>query len=412
MSDLLDLIPAYRNNLFVRACGPIRSIEELTESMLNLPELPTGLNSLSFEVRQHLIPELKHLFIPNGVSIEIARSIDVMLRQGYSRHRAGTIKFPWNRSGNPSNPVPSLMSVVGLSGVGKSKNIERTLQGYDQVVVHESMPGYVGEFTQLTYLKIDVPATGKSKDLFNDLIREMENVLGCITIDDYSASKYQKGSDLSRIWQRLANKYMLGMVVLDEIQNLFKEQTLTQRRKHSKSSPGRMELRLADDETLKMILTAINTWGIPILMAGTMDCLDIFNNRFSTAQRLSLDGHFQVGRFSSADDPFFKTTYFPALCRYQWVQKPIMPSDEFRDVFFDLTGGIPRICTMLWYLAHSYVFQQKRDSLVIQDFEKARTKYLSPLIPAIKSLNTNDVRSLMKYEDLLPRDPNFWNRLW
>lgn len=412
MSELLDLIPAYRDNLFVKACGPIRTNEEVAESLLYLPETPSGLSSLSFEVRQHLIPELKHLFIPNSMSVEIANSMDVMVRQGYIRHRTGTIKFPWNKSVGSNSLMPSLMSIVGLSGVGKSKNIVRALDMYEQVVVHENMPGYVGEFTQLTYLKIDVPPNGKSRDLFLSLLKEMESVLGCHEVDDYTASKYRRAQDLYRVWQQLANKYMVGMVVLDEIQNLFKEQTLTQRRKHNKTSPERMELRLADDETLKLILTAINTWGIPILMAGTMDSLDIMNHRFSTAQRMSLDGHFQVERFKSAEDPFFKSTYFPALSHYQWVKSPIAPTDEFRKAFFNLTGGIPRICAMLWYLAHSYVFQKKRDSLVLEDFEKARRKYLSPLIPAIEALNTNDVRSLMRYEDLLPRDPNFWEKLW
>lgn len=412
MTGVLEQIPAYRDNLFIKACGPILTTEEITQSLLCLPEIPIDVVSMPFEHRQHLTPALKDIFIPNATSVEIAKSVDVMVRQGYTRHRNGTPKFPWHRSSGTSNlPVPSVMSIVGLSGVGKTASINRSLAKYDQVVVHPTMPGFVSEFTQLVYLKVDVPATGKSIDLAYALIEEMERALGCVGMDEFVMSRSRRGPELFRVWQRLANKYMLGIVVLDEVQNLFKEQTLAQRIKHKKTSPDRMDLRLADDETLKMILTAINTWGIPIVLAGTLDCLDIINNRFSTSQRLSLDGHYQLGCFKSADDAVFKSVYFPTLCRYQWVKEPIAPTDEFRKLFFELTGGVPRICTSLWFLTHKYVFQKRQDKLDLQDFVNTRKKYMSSLIPAIDALRANDLQRLMRYEDLLPRDTNLWNTL-
>lgn len=403
-----DEIPLYAGNQFIQACGEILDIPSLASKLSSRPNVPNDADMLPFHLRRHLVQSLRELHIPSRQGIAVASSLDLMLRQGYAYKKPGTPGF--YEALYKSNPFQAKLiasAVIGPSGAGKTLAIERTLSIYHQVVDHEKMTGFISGFKQLLWLKIDAPDSGRLEDLLANLMEATDMALQT----DYFSSTLKKDrrvtDNMKKEWAGIARKHMLGLLVIEEIQNLFKIPTLKERLK-KQTVKSKHPMRIIDDNTLKFLITATNTWKLPLLVSGTNDAMAIFQNRASTTSRFITHGFHSIQTPKSSEDIDFRESIFPTLCKYQWVKKKLPNSDEFRRLVYDLTAGIPRIYINLWITAHIIAFDENRDELCFDDFKNALYKYMEPLIPAIDAMKSDDPNKLSKYEDLMPRDAGFW----
>ncbi len=412
MSYSVDMIDQYRGNPLIAACGDILNEKELAIQLSRYPSIPQKMNDVPFELRRHMIPSLRQLHIASPEGIRIAHTIDVTLRQGYVARKPGTSSFFDVFYNNP--PIISQQSaaaVVGMSGSGKTAAIESALNIFPVCVDHNKMPGFVSGFKQLLWIKIDAPESGKLVDLASNLMVATDLALETEYFKNSLKKERKVGGEMFREWLGIAKKHALGLIEIEEIQNLFKLDTLKDRRKRNKDSFEKSELRIVEDVTLKLLLTVTNTWRIPIMIAGTHDGMAAFKMRFSTSQRLATDGYHEIHPPLNADDKIFSDVIFPTLVKYQWVSQKLPNSDEFRQLIFDLSLGIPRIYINLWIGAHRVCFDRKEDALTFQHFKEAFNKYLHPLVPALNALRSNDPYRIARYEDLYPRGQDFWGGL-
>ena len=402
-----NLIPAYANNPLIAACGNILDTKQIISALTFLPELPGEGNNLPFFIRKHLVPQIRDLYIPTPVCLSLAETIDVMLRQGYSKRRPGTNDF-WNTFYTKNLPPmpPCAATVVGISGMGKTVTIEKILNLYPQTFAHENFPGYKSEFKQLIWLKVDAPKSGKIGDFAYNLMIATNLALESEYFEN-SLKKSKRDQSMFDEWLEIAKKHALGILVIDEIQNFFKLAPKKERLKNKHEE--KLELRIIDDETLKSVLTLTNTLRMPILASGTPDGLAIFNTRLGTNQRLSTDGYHSMDLPTSSTDIDFSETMFPILMEYQWVKQKMPASSEFRDHIYELTAIIPRVCKSLWMAAHKVAFERGEDKLTIETFTFAMNTYLKPIVPAIEAIKSNNPHKLKMYEDILPRDNKVWN---
>lgn len=410
--ESIEAVEAYRGNQLIEACGPILSPTEITQNLANIPSFPEQVQSIPFHVRKHNVASIWGLYMPTLEGVRLAETLDLMIRQGYARCRPGTPDF-WKKLYKDQNPIlkPISAAVVGISGVGKSVAIENALRIYPQCVDHEKFSGFASPFRQLIWLKVDAPESGKLVDLAANLMLALGAAVGTNEFEDELHRRNKRGPDMFRSWLKIAAKYALGLLVVDEIQNLFKQAPIKARRSNQSNRYSRLELRIIEDEALKHILTAQNTWGIPIVVAGTPDGVESFNTRMSTIQRLMTCGFHKFQHISNPDDRTYSQSIFPVLSKYQWVSRKLPPSQEFAGLVHKLSGGVPRIYTALWVAAHRYAFDGNRDELTFKDFEAGFHYYLQPLAPAVEALLSNDPIKLARYEDALPKDPAFWSLL-
>lgn len=410
-----DCVPEYADNLLIEPCGPILSSTEMALHLNYWPNPPGAMKDIPMHIRQHQLMALRSLHIPTQAGLNLAQMMDLMLRQGYvarNPRNATTWGRIYHQSSPPQVDIPPLAAYAsGISGTGKSRAVERTLRLYQQTVVHQKFPHMVGPFTQLLWLKVDVPASGKAVDLAESLMIATDKALGTEFFRARIESVRKRGPEMLREWLDKASAHFLGLLVLDEISNLFKIETLD-KRKAAKKRHERPQLRVADDEAIKFILTLNNTSRIPILGIGTPDGMEAFATRLSTAERLITGGFHWFEHADSADTSFFKNQMFPKLCEYQWVDKRLEPGTELRQLCHRLSAGIPRIYIALWCFAHRCAFERLGDSLLFEDFERAMNSYMAPLQPAIDALHSNQPEKLFRYEDLLPRDDSFWAGLF
>jgi len=401
------VVDAYANNVLIDACGPILSRDLIARRLMHRPS-PPGPQSISAprHVVEHEMAHLWRLHVPTEAGIELAQSIDVLLRQGYV-HRNPARPATWRRiymqdSADEHCPVQLAACVVGLSGAGKTSALERALSLRPQVVAHDRFPHLVSPVRQLVWLKVDVPGSGKIVDLVESLSRAADAALGTDYTTKLLSGRSRRGAAMAHEWLSRMACHFPGLIVLDELQNLFKIETKAARRRAS--SPGdRPLLRIVDDEALKFILTLTNTTKIPFVGCGTPDGIAAFGTRMSTAQRLLTGGYHRIDPEPSASGGFFRRHLLRWLANYQWLPSKLEMTDLVVEEIYRLTAGVPRICVMLWIHAQRRALASRAPSLSVEHLRHAAANALAPLQPAVEALLSQNPDRLAQYEDLLPR---------
>lgn len=405
----------YEGNQLMTPLGPIRSRMEVLSLLTELPNRPRGFDSLPPHIALHELFKLRDLHLPRPVGVQLYYSIDLMIRQNY-RYLNPVEPRTWATvSGGPIHRSPLRApefgaGLEGLSGTGKTQAALRCLTTYPQVFIHPTFPRIEGPHTQVVWLSVNVPASGRSVDLAVDLMIEWDRVTGGQRFKETLSRKQRNGMAMLEEWQQVASAHFLGILHLDEVQNLFKLSALKKRNKRSGMEDA-PELSIVEDQALKWILTLMNTWQIPLLVSGTPDGMGAITRRMSNAERLATSGHHHFHPFSSEDLSSFRKLLLDPLGEYQYVTKKLAVDDELAALIFQLTAGIPRIVVALWIGAQRIALEREKSDLTTADLKKAAVTFLAPVAPAVAALLSNDPKRMSRYEDLIPRDPAFWSQI-
>ncbi len=395
----------YRNNLLIDACGPILSTDELVERLFHKPPVPgKAEQALPPHVIEHELFAIRRLHVPSPAGIALAKTLDLLIRQGYV-HRNPSTAATWERlynrptAGYEQDGVQLAASVVGISGAGKSTALTRALRLKPQVVVHERFPNLVGSVRQLLWLKIDVPASGKIRDLVESWAAAADEALGTDYLSDLQKGRRRSPESLAREWVQRMGCHFPGLLVLDEIQNLFKIER-KERRAASGDRPSRLLLRVVDDEALKMLLTLINACRFPVVVCGTPDGINAFGTRMSTSQRLVTGGFHRMAHASSPEDLYLRQNLLPLLFEYQWLPGHLALSDEVANVMHQLSAGLPRLCGSLMIHAQRLALEGEAKALSLAHIYAAAAGPMATTQPAVRALLSRDPGRMALFEDL------------
>ncbi len=413
----LQLNP-YAGNILIDQLEGIPDRLSALKSLLYLPEIPGQLDGIPKHIRLHQLMVIRDLHIPPTIEAQLLQSIDLMVRQGY-RYRDPRFATTWTavsgeaRHSNAPLPQAFAAAVEGISGVGKTQACLRCLNYFQrQTVDHESFPKLVGGLQQVVRLSVEVPPSGKASDLARSLMDAWQLATGSRRFE-YWLSKDRIPDPMRALdeWRQVAVSHFLGVLHLDEIQNLFKLKSLKQRtsRQGKTEAP---ELSIQEDQVLRWLLYLTNSGQIPILFSGTPDGIGALTKRLSTLERLNTAGYHAFEPFTDAMASDFRKTFLPQLGQYQYVQNRLAVDDNLARLLIELTGGIHRIMIALWVAAHRVAFERQDDSLRLQDFTVAAATWLAPVAPAVAAIRSKDANKMAMYEDLAWRDTNFWAKFW
>lgn len=417
----------YAGNILVAPLGPILSPQQVLQRLTLLPPLPPDPSSIPKHIRLHHLMRIRDLHLPTREELRMQESIDLSIRQGLRYRDPGSAQTWASISGDSalieaypiqaaSQMPATAVTAVGPSGVGKTQSVLQILRRCypGQVILHPSFPRIAGKHVQVVWLSVDIPGSGRTDDLAEALMKEWDSTLGR-SLQGYSprfehtlSLQKRKGSRMLEEWRQVASSHFLGILHLDEIQNLFRIESLRTRRS-SKAPTDQIELSLVEDESLKWILTMTNTWQIPLFLTGTADGIGALTKRLATMQRIGSSGYHRFEPFSGPDDPAFRQ-FMDTLGRYQYMKKQI-DVGELLEVVFRLTAGIRRLIIALWIGAHRIAFERREDELRLSDFVTASQTLLALVAPAVKALLSGEPDSIQRYEDLRPGDA-FWETYW
>lgn len=409
----------YDGNVLTAELGPILSGTDALQHLIFKPPLPPAdIDTIPPHVRIHYLMDVRDLHVPSLIERQLFQSVDLMVRRGY-RQRDPARAATWARVSNePLNgtillPTAHAAAVEGISGVGKTQGCLRSLYSFPrQIIEHERFPHVAGSFAQVVWLSVEVPASGKSADLARALMSAWDEATkGARFAEWLGKDKITNGMRALDEWRQVAVGHFLGVLHLDEIQNLFKLGSLERRAKRKGLGDG-PEISIVEDQVLRWLLYLTNSGQIPLLVSGTPDGIGALSKRLSTLERINTCGYHAFEPFHGHNAPEYRKWFLGMLGQYQYVHNKLSVDDDLAKLIFELTGGIQRIIIALWVAAHRVAFERSTDDLRLEDFAVAARTWLAPIAPAVAALRTGDARGMARYEDVVRSDSALWAKFW
>lgn len=171
-------IDEYKNNPFIEALPNIFTEEDVVDKFTLFPEISDEDRVKASNIRYHIIKRAKNFVQPLPIHIILERRLSALIRRGYLarnpidkaflerlkilnelRDEVAENKVVNERMSHIRSTADSL-SVIGISGIGKTTAIERLLLMYPQIIKHEEYQGHYFSRTQIVWLKIDCPYDG------------------------------------------------------------------------------------------------------------------------------------------------------------------------------------------------------------------------------------------------------------
>lgn len=184
MSDL----PEYAGNPFIARLPPIHSAAEWFGRLETLPRHEDDDRLRPAHQRIHCVARLQSYFDPNERHLALASRIDLMIRQGYLGRNPLTTSYYQRLKNDQARIVrkdlaaeavamtstASSLTLIGVSGMGKTISTTRILHRYPETIVHDD-PFHI---VQVPWVRLECPSTGSVKQLCLSFFARMDERLG------------------------------------------------------------------------------------------------------------------------------------------------------------------------------------------------------------------------------------------
>jgi len=342
---------------------------------------------------------LDDYFQPLSQHVQLQEKIDMMLRMGYvgrnisdgSLNRKLQEGYELIKSGGEvtanfavEKTTARSMSLVGISGSGKTSSLERVLETYPQVIYHEEQ-----NFFQVTYLKIECPSNGDLESLCLNFFSAVDSVLGSDYERRYAKQRLSVPKMLA-LMRQTANNRAIGILVIDEIQRLSQVR-----------SGGK-------EQMLEFFVELVNTVGIPIVLVGTPKARPIFELELQSGRRSAglgsiywetIPQYVSKGYGKESNSNWIRLS--DSLWKYQWLkQGDDILTDEIRECWYDLSQGVLDIVVKLFVLAQLRAIANKKERITVSNLRSVYKQELKPVHPMLNALRSGDADKIKKYSDM------------
>ena len=346
----------------------------------------------------YLMSLASEAFFPLSRHIQLHNIIVLMLKLGYrNRSINETASIPTAmevlehyKNGKPFSRAQSSLSasVVGCSGIGKSYAIEQILGLFPQAVRHHLPDGQ--SFVQVIYLKVDCPADGSVKVLFTRIITELANLVEKQYSNDFHNSRRITLEILMARALELMDRHKVGLLVIDEIQNL-------------------VHCRNNHEILFNFMVSLSNTLKIPILYAGTPKALQFFQDNLRIARRFASCGIYAWERLVPDSSGLLSGEWgeFVSNLWKHGVLKndPVSIPEEIGNALFECSQGVIDVLMKLFVLSEMRELELGRETLSVEVIHTVFREHFKSIEPMINALKRDDVQKIREYQDLtIPKE--------
>jgi len=387
-------VSSYDGNPLIEALPPIFSNLEACSYIEWLPAPPTqAQRSKPLELRFHELPSVRKLVYILPEYALYSSIISVIIRDGYSTRNPVQVQT-WQRlfytntaskgAVPPIEPNAHRASGIifsGISGMGKSTFLNRYLQLYPQVIQHSSYKEQEFIHPQLVWLKIDCPSNGSLSGLVLAFFEAVDKALGTSYAIDYFPKGVRTPSQpvLLRAMARIAANYFLGVLIIDELQNLNRAKTQ------------------GEEGFLSFLSSMVEHIGVPVIGVGTPAVTKVFKRRLQDARRAVAMGFYEFQRFDEHEDAW--PNFVETVLTYSWLERPIEVTPTLISSLYFHSQGIPAIVIALFVLAQYRCLTDTCafDHSILEEISKHE---LAPLQSALRVVRSGSAEGLRDFDDL------------
>lgn len=400
---LEQVIPAYKDNPYIESLPPIFEEVYVALNIAKYPDHSDEQRMLGKETRLHLVQQISDYVEPLSVHLSVEKRLSRLIRHGYKArnpfspehvrqfHKGfkeilenGVDEKGANLAGVRSTAAG--FAILGVSGQGKTTSIESSLLLYPQVIHHSAYKDQPFIRKQLVWLKLNCPHDGSLKGLCFNFFQAIDANLGT----NYFQKFVSKGSTvdiLIPIMAHIATLHGLGVLVIDEIQNL------------SFLKSGGAE------RMLNYFTQLINTIGVPVVLIGTFKAMKLLSGSFSQARRSTGQGDLIMDRLEKGEEWDY---FLQKLWTYQWTSKTTKLTEPLKNAMYDLSQGIIDIAVKLYMLAQwEAIDNGDNERITVSLLKTVLDRDMQLVKPLLRVLKSGDPNKLSLVDDLYPN----WNEL-
>lgn len=389
-----EVVPSYQGNPLIEALPPIWTEEETRDLLRYQPPYTPEMREAPTHPRYHLILSAAQFFRPLPIHLELEQRFSRMLRAGYvNRHPLTPGYWPQLtrtidalQRRRQLGQIPHLtttqgFSIVGMSGVGKSTSVRRILSLYDQVILHARYGRKRFTHVQVVWLLLQCPRNGALSDLVRQFFQVLDQVLGTDYYRQFVVRSKRRIEEFIPDMANLAARHSLGMLVIDEVQNLLQARGTNA------------------EELLNFLVELDNTIGIPIVLIGTTKALPILMKEFRRARRAAGQGDLVWDRMEA--DAIWEQ-FVRTLWGYQFVRQATPLTPGLRHALYEASQGITDLAVKLYLLAQMHALASGEEVITPDLFGRVAAANLRMVQPFLAALRSNDVERLRHFDDLQP----------
>lgn len=383
-------LPEYTDNPFISALPLLKDLQSILKDMIVPPSFDERELNLDWHQRIHALQRLTHQFfqprVQHGV---LEQKLSVLIRQGYIGRNPATAAFKkhlnngYDRIVNKDinltvrREVESTavgFSIIGLSGCGKTKAVQKCLETYPKAIFHPEL-----HVIQIPWLKLECPRNGSLTELCYNFFRAVDSRIGTQYFNTYCKPRVSVDSLIAEMAQ-IANLHAIGVLVIDEIQHLSK-----------KRSGG-------EEAMLDFFVTLTNSIGVPVVFVGTPKARNLFATDFKMAKRTTGLGNVLWDRIPQDDEWNRLVSY---IWRYQWLRSKGNLTQQITDALYDLSQGVIDILVKLYVLSQWRAMILGKEILTVELIKKVYEDDLQPVHKMLQALRSGNPQEIVKYGDLV-----------
>ncbi len=391
----------YNKNPFIEALPPIFSEDNVLERFMVTPRITQQEKQSETNIRYHVLKRVKNFIQPLPIHFEVERRLSTLIRRGYlarnpldkaflerirvlhqlREDEEEAHKYIDERLNYLRSTADSL-SIIGISGIGKTTAIERLLLMYPQVIKHETYEGHPFNRTQIVWLKIDCPYDGSLSTLCKSFFKAIDNLLGTRYLEKYGYLNRVTSTMLLHMTS-LASMYGIGVLVIDEIQHLL----------HFKND---------QEEMLNFFVTLSNTVGIPTVLIGTSKAQQLFKGNFRQARRAASDGAIIWDRMAEGSEEW--EFFIETLWELQCLRTRSELTEDVKTTFYEESQGITSVAVNLFILAQERALfdeSNEEEQITTRVLKKTAQEDMRIIQPMLNAIRKNDLKAMYKYEDIM-----------
>ncbi len=385
--------PRYRGNPLIEALPPVLSDAQIVDALAHSPPFDEKHRQLPAEERVHLVHTILDLFVPLPDHIYLAERVSCLIREGYTARNPIAQEF-WRtfqvRHAADASSAPQLrvrssargMTVIGVSGGGKTTAIEAVLNIFPQIIQHTEYAGKPFTWTQICWLKLQCPFDGSTRGLCLNFFQTIDELIGTNHYRSFGQGR-RSIDELMPAMKRVASLHSIGVLVIDEIQHL-----------DSQKSGGK-------ERMLNFFCELVNTIGVPVIFIGTPKAMSVLGSEFRQTRRGTGEGDVVWDRLEKSQAWEF---LLEVLLEYQYVQKPTLLTPELSQTLYDETQGVVDITVKMLMLSQMRAIKSGREVITPEIIRSVAKDSFRTIQPALNALRRGDYESLLEIPDLQPID--------
>jgi len=320
-----------KNPLIEALPAPV-PMAEFQERISSFPPVPFESADSTFSVRMQNIAKLQTVFVPLDYMYFVYDTLYRMMQSTYytrtSKENVTRINsfFTEGASMSAYGTQPQTGALLGTAGIGKTTTIRKCLSLMPQVITHERYLDKPFFCKQVLWLFCECPSDASAKTMSYNIVKALDQAVGSNHLDYLLRMRSTASSAVATYIKVLCLTYHVGLIVVDEIQNV-----VIQAQKTNRIKPLiRFLTELTNDSATAIYLSGTS-------LAETVFSAEEYLRRRTRGPRL----------LPFKPDGVYRD-FLQQLWPYQYTTRRAVLTDKLANQIYDYSGGIPAYITKIF----------------------------------------------------------------